>query len=77
MIETRTITAPRTMPLTDRISHVSKQILRWLRSLDEPFNFEKDQLKLTKFEHNTRGYAYHYVIILHEDLSASDVSNSH
>ena len=77
MIETRTFTAPRTMLLTERISYVSKQIVGWLRSLDEPFNFEKDQLKLAKFEHNAKGFAYHYVMVLHEDLSASDVSKSH
>ena len=76
MIETRTITTPGTMPLIDRILYVSRQILEWLRSVDESFNFEKDQLKLKEIEHDERGYAYHYEVFINEDLSVSDVNKT-
>ena len=77
MIEAKTITVPRTMSLKDRISLVSKQILTWLKSCDEPLYIEKNQLRLVKFEKNTRNYSYHYEMVPHEDLSASDVNKSH
>jgi hypothetical protein len=62
MPETTTITLPKTMPVTERIPGVSKQILEWLESLEEPFNLERDALHLAKYERNIRNYRYHYVL---------------
>lgn len=62
MNESTTITLPRTMPVTERIPGVSKQILEWLESLDRPFNIEKDALHLAKYERNVRNFRYYYVL---------------
>jgi hypothetical protein len=61
MAEQRTITLPKTMPLVERISSVSKEISGWLDSLEEPFNVEVDMMRLIKYERNGY-YSYHYVI---------------
>ena len=61
MSEYKTITLPISMPLTDRISGVSKEISKWLDSLDEPFNVESDVIQLVKFECDDR-YSYHYIL---------------
>ena len=61
MAEQRTITLPKTMPLVERISSVSKEISGWLESLEEPFNVEVDMMRLIKYERNSH-YSYHYVI---------------
>jgi len=61
MAEQRTITLPKTMPLVERISSVSKEISGWLDSLEEPFNVEVDMMRLIKYERNGH-YSYHYVI---------------
>jgi hypothetical protein len=62
MPESTTITIPKTMPVTERIPGVSKQILEWLESLDRPFNIEKDALHLAKYERNVRNFKYYYVL---------------
>ena len=62
MNESTTITLPRTMPVTERIPGVSKQILEWLESLDRPFNIEKDALHLAKYERNVKNFKYCYVL---------------
>ncbi|MBW1704277.1 MAG: hypothetical protein JRJ86_03835 [Deltaproteobacteria bacterium] len=62
MHESTTITISKTMPVTERIPGVSRQILEWLESLEEPFNIERDALHLAKYERNIRDYRYHYVL---------------
>lgn len=61
MSEHRTISLPKTMPLIERISGVSKEISKWLESLDEPFNISRDTIQLVKYERNDK-YCYHYII---------------
>ena len=62
MPESTTITIPKTMPVTERIPGVSRQILEWLKTLEEPFNIERDALYLAKYERNIGNYRYHYVL---------------
>ena len=61
MIEQTIITLPKSMPLSKRISAVSREISEWLRSLEEPFNVEKDVVYLARYKRNGR-FTYHYVI---------------
>ncbi len=61
MTEHTTITLPKTMPLVDRISVVSREISEWLDSLDSPFNAGRDVMHLMKYTSNGK-YVYHYVI---------------
>lgn len=74
MLQSKTVTLPRTMPLTVRISEASKRISEWLRSLDKPFNYETDKLQLTRFERSDTAYSYHYAIINRKEFSASDIN---
>ena len=50
------------MPVTERIPGVSKQILKWLESLEKPFNIERDALHLAKYERNPKNFKYCYVL---------------
>ena len=61
MSERITITLPRKMPLSQRISGVSKEISKWLESLEEPFNIRTDVMHLAGCERNDK-YSYHYVL---------------
>lgn len=61
MSEHRTITFPKTTPLMERISGVSREISKWLESLEEPFNINRDTMQLAKYERNDK-YSYHYII---------------
>jgi len=61
MTEHKIITFPKTMTLTERISGVSKEISRWLDSLEEPFNVNTDVMHLAKYERNDK-YNYHYIL---------------
>jgi hypothetical protein len=51
------------MPLTERISEVSKQIFEWLESRDESFNDLTDIVRLKKCEKSSKEYSYHYQIL--------------
>jgi len=62
MSENTTITLPKAMPLDERISEVSRQILEWIQSLENPFNTETDLVQLTKHENKDDKYSYHYII---------------
>lgn len=62
MVESTSFTLPKTMPVNKRISRVSKQISKWIESLDKPFNAEADALHLTEYEKNGEKYIYHYTI---------------
>ena len=74
MLEFTTITLPKTMPLTERISEVSRQISEWLESLEIPFNDEKDVLRLTRYERNDEKHSYHYSV--DRGASVSDANKS-
>jgi hypothetical protein len=74
MNNSKTVTLPRTMPLTIRISEASRKISEWLRSLDRPFNHETDKLQLTRYERSETAFSYHYSIINRKEFSASDVN---
>ncbi len=63
MFDSKLITLPRTMPLIERISEVSKQVFEWLESRDESFNDLTDIVRLKKCEKNTKEYGYHYEIL--------------
>jgi hypothetical protein len=62
MPESTTITLPKTMPVTERIPGVSRQISKWLKSLEKPFNIERDALHLAKYELNVKDFKYYYVL---------------
>ena len=61
MSEYKIIILPKTMPLVERISGVSKEISEWIKSFEEPFNVSTDVIQLAKYERNDK-YSYHYII---------------
>ncbi|GEM_PF-1039802 len=61
MSEHKTITLPKTMSLSDRISGVSREISEWLESLEEPFNIDTDVMQLTKYDQKD-DYTYQYTL---------------
>ena len=62
MPEPTIISIPKTMPLTERISEVNRQLSEWLNSLDKGFDCGRDVLRLTRYEQNASKYSYHYII---------------
>lgn len=58
----KTVTVPVDMPLSERISEVSKEVAEWVESLDEPFDLSEDVIYLVKCERTATHYKYHYVI---------------
>ena len=62
MLDTSTITLPKSMSLSDRIIEVSKQISVWLDSLETPFNVNTDALELTNYKQNDQSYSYQYSV---------------
>jgi hypothetical protein len=62
MQESTIIKLPKTMPVADRIPGVSRQISKWLETLEKPFNIEKDALHLAKCERNVKNFKYYYVL---------------
>lgn len=62
MPESITVTLPKAMPMGERILGASKRISEWLESLEKPFNIEKDELLLTRYEQSDEDYIYHYII---------------
>jgi hypothetical protein len=61
MAEQKVIILSKDTGLAERISLVSKEITKWLESLEEPFNMELDVMRLAKCE-GEGSYTYHYVI---------------
>jgi hypothetical protein len=61
MSESKKITFPRNMSLIDRITGVSEEIGKWLDSLEEPFDVDRDTMHLVKCERNDH-YSYHYIL---------------
>ena len=67
MLAYKTISLPKRMPLTDRISEVSKQISEWLRYIYMPppgFRVLDDSLRLIKITKTDEEYRYHYSITM-------------
>ncbi|MGD9033652.1 MAG: hypothetical protein PVH02_13365 [Desulfobacteraceae bacterium] len=62
VFESITIALPKTMPRRRRISEASEQISEWLLSLERPFNYKTNMLRLKKFEQTDKEYIYHYEI---------------
>lgn len=62
MAESITITLPKTMPLTKRVTEVNLQLSEWIESLETPFNVEKDTFQLRKCDRNENEYSYQYII---------------
>jgi hypothetical protein len=63
MLEHRTITLPKSMPLDERIAKVGKLISEWLNSLDDIAADETGRVFLTKYEIRNNEYSYRYSII--------------
>ena len=58
--ESITITLPKTMPCSDRVSEVAKRISEWLKSFEKPFNYRTNSLRLEKCEKSHNEYIYRY-----------------
>ena len=65
--DAKTITLPKTIPLLNRIVHSKKQISEWLTSLERPFDFHTETLRLTKYNGYGKVYTYKYEIIRKEE----------
>ncbi len=59
----KTITLPKRIPLPERTSKASQQILEWLHSLERPFDNQTEMLRLANYEQNNREYTYEYEIV--------------
>ena len=55
------INLPKNMPITERISAVSKELSQWVQTLDKPVKVGKDVIYLTHY-HVNGGYSYRYKI---------------
>jgi hypothetical protein len=62
VFESISIALPKTMPRSKQISEVSKQISEWLKSIESPYNFRTNMLRLNKIEQINEEYIYHYEI---------------
>jgi hypothetical protein len=62
MLESTNITLPKSMSITKRISEANKRISEWIMSLEVPFDFEKDDIRLKKCERDNDKFSYHYTI---------------
>ena len=61
MPELKTIKLPKDMPITERITAVSKELSEWLQTLDKPVKMGKDVIYLSHY-HVNGGYSYRYSI---------------
>jgi hypothetical protein len=71
-MNSKTITVPKSMPLTERISEVSSQISEWLDSFGEISDADRKTMRLRKAEQIDKEYKYHYSVSLGEELSAAN-----
>lgn len=62
MPESTNIILPKNMPLIRRISVASKQISKWIKSLETPFDGDKDDIRLTKCERHDEEFSYYYSV---------------
>jgi hypothetical protein len=65
--EYTTITLPKSMPLDERISEVSRKIGEWLSTLDNHTKEEFDGLRLAKYERTKKEHTYRYSVIRPEN----------
>lgn len=61
MPELKIINLPKDMPITERISVVSRELTEWLKTLDKPVKIGKDVIYLAYY-HANGGYSYRYSI---------------
>jgi hypothetical protein len=62
MLEFTVISLQKTMPLAERISEANRQISEWIKSLEEPFNDDEDDIQLKEYEQKDGKHVYHYII---------------
>ena len=62
MRESYTINFEDSIPMEERVAEVKRQLSVWLRSLEKPFEPNKDILRLVKYEKNDHEYIYKYII---------------
>jgi len=60
--ESITITLPKTMPCSDRVSEVVKRISEWLKSFEKPISYRTNSLRLKTCEESHNEYIYRYEI---------------
>jgi hypothetical protein len=58
--ESLTINVPKSMPLSNKLAEVSRQISEWLESIEEPLNDKT--LRLKKIDETDKDYVYWYEI---------------
>lgn len=61
MPESITSTLPKGKLEVEQILLASNRISEWLESLERPFNIEKNELQLTRYDQNNKNYSYHYL----------------
>jgi hypothetical protein len=60
MPESTNISLPKTMPITKRIMEANKHISKWIKSLETPFDGDKDDIRLIKCERHDEEFSYYY-----------------
>jgi hypothetical protein len=62
MRESTVISLQKKMSLPERISEANRQISEWIKSLEEPFKDEENDIQLKKYEQKDGKHIYHYII---------------
>ena len=62
MRESYTINFEDSIPMEERVAEVKRQLSVWLRSLEKPFEPNKDIPRLVKYEKNDHKHIYKYII---------------
>ena len=70
-----TITLPKKMPLTKRISETSARLVGWLQTLGVELNDEKSKLQLEKWELKNGEYSHHYSFSKNKPSSVGEINS--
>jgi len=74
MLQSKTISLPSSMSVAERISEVKKQLQEWLASVQPPFRYSTDALRLKKHERVGREHIYEYEILYRNAASPEETS---
>ena len=74
MIDFKTFTLPRTMPLHERISETGRQIREWIHSHKSGFDCATDHLRLAGFKKKSDLYSYRYEFLRNEKPLAGEAT---
>jgi len=72
MTNSKTIAIPKNTALSEQISEVKKQLREWLRSLEPPFRYPRDALRLKRYEKGGRKHVFEYEVYYRSEPPPTD-----